>query len=73
LIVLVLVADESLPGLAPITEMPMHCAVDQRREKDERSDEVDNFYGCPPFFYGCLPFSLKLATENAVPIEPHAH
>jgi hypothetical protein len=24
-------------------------SLDQRREKDERSDEVDNFHGCPPF------------------------
>jgi hypothetical protein len=39
--------------------MPMHRAVDQRREEDERSDEVDNFH-----------VSLKLAAQNAVPTEP---
>jgi hypothetical protein len=48
--VLVPVADDlvSLPGLTPIPVMPMHRGVNQRRKKDERSDEVDNFHGCSP-------------------------
>jgi hypothetical protein len=56
--VLVPVADDlvNFPGLTPIPVMPMHRAVDQRREKDERSDEVDNFHGHPPF-------PVKLATK----------
>src|ERR1700722_1556847 len=51
LVVPVPVADDlvSLPGLTPIAVMPMHRAVDQCCEKDERSNEVDNFHSCPPF------------------------